>query len=82
MVRYGGVGSPAFHPQISGSPGRSMMLEKLCKYLAEHRSEIWTTTCLDIARYFKEQMEGEDPFGGESYAELTVTFDQGGEKDA
>lgn len=81
MVRYGGVGSPAFHPQISGSPGRSMMLEKLCQYLADHKNEIWTTTCLDIARYYKEQMEGEDPFCGEPYAELTVTYSGDGSSD-
>ncbi|MCI8609706.1 MAG: polysaccharide deacetylase family protein [Firmicutes bacterium] len=59
MIRYGNAGSPAFHPQISGTPGRAVMFEKLCRFLVEHK-EIWTTTCLDIAQYFKEKERGEN----------------------
>ena len=54
-----------------------MMLEKLCAYLAAHKSEIWTTTCLDIARYYKEQMEGADPFSGRDYADLAIAPEGG-----
>lgn len=55
MKEYGNAGSPAFHPQISGTPGRAMIIDEFCKYLVENEKEIWVTTCLNIAQYFKEQ---------------------------
>ena len=57
MKEFGNAGSPAFHPQISGTPGRTVMFDKLCKYLADNEKEIWVTTCLDIARYYNEKQE-------------------------
>ena len=52
-VRYGNAVSTAFHPQISGTPGRSVMLEKLCEYVTESR-DIWCAPCEDIARWWIE----------------------------
>lgn len=44
MIKFGNIGSSAFHPQIAGTPGRAIILEHFCKYLAENR-DIWCTTC-------------------------------------
>ena len=54
LIKYGNAGSPAFHPQIAGTPGRAVIFEKLCEYLKEKESEgkIWCSTCLDLANYF------------------------------
>lgn len=57
MIRYGNSGSTAFHPQIAGTPGRAIMFEKFCKYLAEN-DDVWCAPCIDIANYFKNEMEG------------------------
>ena len=50
-IRFGNSGSTAFHPQITGSPGRSLLFEKFCKYLADN-TDIWCTTCEEIAKYY------------------------------
>lgn len=63
MIRYGNSGSPAFHPQIAGTPGRAVVFDDLCKYLKAKEAEgkIWCSTCMDIADYFiKENMEDWD----------------------
>lgn len=56
MVKYENVGSSAFHPQIAGTPGRAVMLEKFCGYIAADKN-IWCTSCIDIARHYKESLE-------------------------
>jgi len=58
IIRYGTAGSPAFHPQIAGTPGRAVMFERFCKYLAEN-SDLWCSTCIDLAEYFIEHNGGE-----------------------
>ena len=45
-----------FHPQIAGTAGRSVMLDRFCAYLAENR-EVWCSTCLDIAQHFLAAQE-------------------------
>ena len=56
MARFGRMGASAFHPQIAGTAGRSVMLERFCAYLAENR-EVWCSTCLDIAQHFLAAQE-------------------------
>ena len=56
MARFGRMGSSAFHPQIAGTAGRSVMLDRFCAYLAENR-EVWCSTCLDIAQHFLAAQE-------------------------
>ena len=58
MIRYGNSGSSAFHPQIGGTPGRAVLLEKFCRYLADNQ-EIWCATCLEIADYHRRMLEDE-----------------------
>ncbi|MGI6617756.1 MAG: polysaccharide deacetylase family protein [Saccharofermentanales bacterium] len=53
MIRYGTAGSAAFHPQIAGTPGRAIMLERFCRYLAGN-SSVWCSACIDLAEYFFE----------------------------
>lgn len=53
-ARYGGALSTAYHPQVSGSPGKSKILEAQLEYVASH-SEIWSTTCRDVALWIREQ---------------------------
>lgn len=57
MIKFGNSGSSAFHPQIAGTPGRAVLLDKFCRFLAEH-NEVWCTTCLNIAQYHRERLEG------------------------
>ena len=57
-IKFGNIGSSAFHPQIAGTPGRAIILEHFCKYLAENR-DIWCTTCKNIADYYRAELEGE-----------------------
>ena len=56
MIRFGRMGSSAFHPQIAGTAGRSVMLDRFCAYLAENR-DVWCSTCLDIAQRFLAAQE-------------------------
>lgn len=58
MIRYGNSGSSAFHPQIGGTPGRAVLLERFCRYLADHK-DIWCATCLEIADYHRAVLEEE-----------------------
>lgn len=57
IIRYGNVGSPAFHPQIAGTPGRAVCFDKFCRYLADN-SDLWVTTCGEIADYYREKTGG------------------------
>ncbi len=59
IIRYGTAGSPAFHPQIAGTPGRAIMFERFCRYLVEN-SSLWCSTCIDLAEYFIEHNGGGD----------------------
>lgn len=56
MVKFGNIGSSAFHPQIAGTPGRAVMLEKFCKYLADNQA-VWCASCIDIADYYKRALK-------------------------
>ncbi len=58
MARNGSCGSSAFHPQIAGTPGRAVMLERFCRYLADSR-EVWCATCVEIADYYRRALEEE-----------------------
>ena len=58
MARFGNAGSSAFHPQISGTPGRAVLLDRFCRYLAEN-PDVWCVPCIDIARHFQSVMGGE-----------------------
>jgi peptidoglycan/xylan/chitin deacetylase (PgdA/CDA1 family) len=55
-IRYGNAVSTAFHPQISGTPGRSVMLENLCEYVTQN-PDIWCTSCEDIANWWLSKSE-------------------------
>lgn len=55
-IRFGNVVTTAFHPQVSGTPGKSIIIEKLCEYIVSN-SNIWCGTCEEIATYFKENSE-------------------------
>ncbi len=56
MVKFGNIGSSAFHPQIAGTPGRAVMLEKFCRYLAD-RGDIWCAPCIEIADWYRKALE-------------------------
>lgn len=59
MVKYGNSGATAFHPQISGSPGRAILFRRFCEYLVSNRN-VWCASCIEIAKYYKAMMEGRD----------------------
>ena len=54
--RYGNAVTPAFHPQLSGAPGKLMIIEKLCRYIADNN--IWCTSCEEIALWWKKSAKG------------------------
>ena len=56
-IRFGGGGASAFHPQISGAPGRAMILRKFCRYLAENPL-IWCAPCREVAQYYSSETGG------------------------
>jgi peptidoglycan/xylan/chitin deacetylase (PgdA/CDA1 family) len=56
-ARFGNAVTTAFHPQLSGSPGKSMIIEKLCEYITSN-SKIWCATCEEIALWWKNHAEG------------------------
>lgn len=56
MIRLGNSGSSAFHPQISGTPGRAVIFRKFCEYLVSNPN-VWCASCIDIAQYYKARME-------------------------
>jgi hypothetical protein len=55
-MRFGNAVATAFHPQVSGTPGRAVLLEKLCEYLVTH-PDIWCGTCAEVATHYKNQKE-------------------------
>ncbi|MDR3120613.1 MAG: polysaccharide deacetylase family protein [Clostridiales bacterium] len=57
-ARYGNAVTTAFHPQLSGAPGKSMIIEKLCEYLNAN-SKIWCATCEEIARWAQTGQTGQ-----------------------
>lgn len=59
MLRFGNSGSSAFHPQISGTPGRALIFRKFCEYLASNPN-VWCESCKEIAKYYKVTMEEKD----------------------
>ena len=56
-VRFGNSGASAFHPQISGAPGRAILLRNFCRYLAES-SKIWCVPCIEVAKRYLEESGG------------------------
>lgn len=54
--RWGGAVGTAFHPQVSGSPGKSRILEKLIQHLVCCQ-DIWLAPCCDVAQRWKEWKE-------------------------
>lgn len=55
-IRFGNAICTAFHPQVSGSPGKAEIIEKLCEYITSN-SDIWCTTCEEVATHWKKSME-------------------------
>ncbi|WP_130864371.1 polysaccharide deacetylase family protein [Bacilliculturomica massiliensis] len=55
-ARFGSAMSTAFHPQVSGTPGKSLIIEKLCEYIAS-TPDIWCATCEEVAALWKKSME-------------------------
>ncbi len=56
-ARFGNAVSTAFHPQVSGTPGKSVILEKLFEYLVSN-PDVWCATCEEVAAYWKEERRG------------------------
>lgn len=57
-VRYGAALSTAYHPQVSGSPGKSKILEAQLEYIASNQ-DIWCTTCEEVALWVRKQRKTE-----------------------
>ena len=55
-IRFGSAITSAFHPQVSGTPGKAEIIERLCEYITSN-PDIWCTTCEEIAGYWKKRME-------------------------
>ncbi len=53
-VRYGAALSTAYHPQVSGSPGKSKILEAQLEYIVSNQ-DIWCTTCEEVALWVRKQ---------------------------
>ncbi|WP_445486739.1 polysaccharide deacetylase family protein [Niallia sp. 03133] len=51
MALYGKSAVTAFHPQVFGSPGKSLILEELLRFLANQK-EIYVCTCEEQATHF------------------------------
>ena len=41
------------HPQISGAPGRNLVLEEIIKEVTSHE-DVWVATGSEIAEYWKK----------------------------
>lgn len=52
-ARFGNILATAFHPQVSGTPGKSMILTKLCEY-AKNSSDVWVTSCENAALWYRD----------------------------
>lgn len=55
-IRYSSAITSAFHPQVSGTPGKAEIIERLCQYITSN-PDIWCTTCEEIATHWKGRME-------------------------
>jgi hypothetical protein len=55
-IRFGSAITSAFHPQVSGTPGKAEIIERLCEYIISN-SDVWCTTCEKIAIHWKKSME-------------------------
>jgi hypothetical protein len=55
-IRFGSAITSAFHPQVSGTPGKSEIIERLCQYITSN-PEIWCTTCEEIAIHWRSRVE-------------------------
>lgn len=55
-VRFGNSVCTCSHPQVSGSPGRSIILREFCQYL-ESNPKVWVSTCQDIAEHYRAVVE-------------------------
>ncbi|MCL1941034.1 MAG: polysaccharide deacetylase family protein [Synergistaceae bacterium] len=53
--RFGNAVTSAFHPQVSGTPGKLMIIEKMCQYIAANK--IWCASCEEIALWWKKSAE-------------------------
>lgn len=51
--RYGGAVATAFHPQVSGGPGASKILEKFIQYLLGC-DDVWLAQCCEVAGWWRE----------------------------
>ncbi len=58
-IRYGNAICSAFHPQVSGSPGKAEIIQRLCEYITS-TNDIWCTSCEEIATHWKKRMEGNE----------------------
>ena len=55
-IRFNSALSTAFHPQVSGTPGKSHILELLCQYIKSNK-DIWCGTCEQVAEFWRRGME-------------------------
>lgn len=55
-VRFGNAVCSAFHPQVSGSPGKAEIIERLCEYITSN-NDIWCASCEEIAKHWKKCKE-------------------------
>ncbi len=58
-IRFGSAITTAFHPQVSGTPGKAEIIERLCEYITSNPA-IWCTTCEEIAGHWKRRMENKN----------------------
>lgn len=56
---YGAYCITAFHPQISGTPGKSLILEQLIQYIQSF-DDVWLAPCRDVASYWKNAHQEEE----------------------
>ena len=58
-IRFGSAITTAFHPQVSGTPGKAEIIERLCEYITSNPA-IWCTTCEEIAKHWKRRMKNKN----------------------
>jgi len=54
--RYGGCVGTAFHPQVSGSPGKAKILERLIEHLVGC-GDVWLPQCREAALWWRSRKE-------------------------
>ena len=55
-VRFGNSMCTCSHPQVSGSPGRALILREFCQYLASN-PKVWVSSCQEIAEHYRSVVE-------------------------